>query len=119
MPNWPSIEAFVDGVISQTFGEPVVYQPGQAGAAQGSAFTVTAGRHPRVREAAAARARGVRRDGELRRDLGESFRLLESAGKGRLGDGVGCSVRGDDGAAAGCLRHAQPGTAAARQLTVP
>ena len=45
MPNWPSIEAFVDGVISQTFGEPVVYQPVQAGAAQGSAFTVTEGTH--------------------------------------------------------------------------
>ena len=49
MPNWPNIEAFVDGVISQTFGEPVVYQPVQAGAAQGSAFTVTAVRHLRVR----------------------------------------------------------------------
>jgi hypothetical protein len=54
MPNWPSIEAFVDGVISQTFGEPVVYQPVQAGAAQGSAFTVTAVRHLRVREESGA-----------------------------------------------------------------
>ena len=48
MPNWPNIEAFVDGVISQTFGEPVVYQPVQAGVAQGIAFTVTAVRHLRV-----------------------------------------------------------------------
>ena len=35
MGNWPTIEALVDGVMLQTFGEPVVYQPVQAGAAQG------------------------------------------------------------------------------------
>ena len=50
MPNWPSIEAFVDGVMLQTFGEPVVYQQVQAGVAQGNPFTVTAIRHLRVRE---------------------------------------------------------------------
>jgi hypothetical protein len=56
MPNWPSIEAFVDGVIAQTFGEPVVYQPVQAGAAHGSAFTVTAVRHLRPRDESGAMA---------------------------------------------------------------
>ena len=56
MPNWPSIEAFVDGVIAQTFGEPVVYQPVQAGAAHGSASTVTAVRHLRPRDESGAMA---------------------------------------------------------------
>ena len=54
MPNWPSIEAFVDGIVAQTFGEPVVYQPVQAGAAQGNPFTVTAVRHLRPRDEAGA-----------------------------------------------------------------
>ena len=54
MPNWPSIEAFVDGVMLQTFGEPVVYQPVQAGVAKGNPFTVTAIRHLRVREESGA-----------------------------------------------------------------
>ena len=56
MPNWPGIEAFVDGVMLQTFGEPVVYQPVQAGAALGNAFTVTAIRHLRPREESGAMA---------------------------------------------------------------
>ena len=54
MPNWPGIEAFVDGVMLQTFGEPVVYQPVRAGIAQGNPFTVTAIRHLRVREESGA-----------------------------------------------------------------
>ena len=56
MPNWPSIEAFVDAVMLQTFGEPVVYQPVQAGVAQGNPFTVTTIRHLRVREESGATA---------------------------------------------------------------
>jgi hypothetical protein len=56
MPNWPGIEAFVDGVMLQTFGEPVVYQPVQAGVAHGNPFTVTAIRHLRVREESGATA---------------------------------------------------------------
>ena len=56
MPNWPGIEAFVDGVMLQTFGEPVVYQPVQAGVAQGNPFTVTSIRHLRVREESGATA---------------------------------------------------------------
>ena len=54
MGNWPTIEALVDGVMLQTFGEPVVYQPLQAGAAQGEPFTVTAIRHLRPREESGA-----------------------------------------------------------------
>ena len=54
MGNWPNIEALVDGVMLQTFGEPVVYQPVQAGAAQGDPFTVTAIRHLRPREESGA-----------------------------------------------------------------
>ena len=56
MPNWPTIEGIVDGVMLKTFGEPVVYQPVQAGAAQGSPFTVTAIRHLRPREESGATA---------------------------------------------------------------
>ena len=103
MPNWPSIEAFVDGVMSQTFGEPVVYQPVQAGAAQGSPFTVTAVRHLRVREESGAMANFE----EISVNPSD---FCESAGKRRLGDRLGRAVRGDDGAPARCLRHAQPGT---------
>jgi hypothetical protein len=56
MPNWPSIDAFVDGVMLQTFGEPVLYQPVQTGVAHGNPFTVTAIRHLRVREESGATA---------------------------------------------------------------
>ena len=56
MPNWPAIEGIVDGVMLKTFGEPVVYQPVQAGGAQGNAFTVTAIRHLRPREESGATA---------------------------------------------------------------
>ena len=56
MPNWPTIEGIVDGVMLKTFGEPVVYQPVQAGAAQGNPFTVTAIRHLRPREESGATA---------------------------------------------------------------
>jgi len=56
MPNWPTIEGIVDGVMLKTFGEPVVYQPVQAGAAQCNPFTVTAIRHLRPREESGATA---------------------------------------------------------------
>lgn len=56
MPNWPTIEGIVDGVMLRTFGEPVVYQPVQAGAAQSYPFTVTAIRHLRPREESGATA---------------------------------------------------------------
>ena len=56
MPKWPAIEGIVDGVMLKTFGEPVVYQPVQAGAAQGNPFTVTAIRHLRPREESGATA---------------------------------------------------------------
>jgi hypothetical protein len=50
MPNWPGIEAFADGVMLQTFGEPVVYQPVEAGLPVGAPVTITIIRHARVRE---------------------------------------------------------------------
>ena len=43
-------------VMQQTFGEPVVYQPVQAGAAVGDPLTITAVRHARVREETGALA---------------------------------------------------------------
>ena len=54
MPNWPSIEAFVDGVVAQTFGEPVVYQPMQAGAPASAPVPLTAIRCTRERMEAGA-----------------------------------------------------------------
>jgi hypothetical protein len=42
--------------MQQTFGEPVVYQPVQAGAAVGDPLTITAVRHARVREESGALA---------------------------------------------------------------
>lgn len=56
MPDWSTIESLVDGVMLQTFGEPVVYQPVLAGAAQGDPFTVNAIRHVRPREESGANA---------------------------------------------------------------
>jgi len=56
MPDWSTIESLVDGVMLQTFGEPVVYQPVQAGAAQGDPLTVNAIRHLRPREESGATA---------------------------------------------------------------
>jgi hypothetical protein len=54
MPDWPTLESLVDGAMLQTFGEPVLYQPVQAGVAQGSPFAVTAIRHLRPREESGA-----------------------------------------------------------------
>ena len=56
MSDWPTIDAAVNAVMQETFGEPVVYQPVQAGAAEGDPFTVTAIRHARVREESGAMA---------------------------------------------------------------
>ena len=56
MPNWPTIEGIVDGVMLKTFGELVVYQPVRAAAAQGNPFTVTAIRHLRPRDESGATA---------------------------------------------------------------
>ena len=56
MSDWPAIDAAANAVMQQTFGEPVVYQPVQAGHAVGSPLTITAVRHARVREESGAMA---------------------------------------------------------------
>jgi hypothetical protein len=56
MCDWPSIAAAANAVMQQTFGEPVVYQPVQAGAAAGDPVTITAVRNARERDEAGARA---------------------------------------------------------------
>ena len=75
MSDWPAIDAAANVVMQETFGEPVVYQPVESGAAVGIAVDDHG-------DSPCSRARGVGRDSELRGDLGESVRLLESAGQG-------------------------------------
>ena len=48
MSNWSSIDVAVNAIMQQAFGEPVVYQPVQAGVAVGDPVTITAIRHARV-----------------------------------------------------------------------
>ena len=50
MSDWPVIDAAANAVMQETFGEPVVYQPVQSGAAVGLPLTITAIRHARERE---------------------------------------------------------------------
>lgn len=54
MSDWPTIDAAATTVMQQTFGEPVVYQPVQSGAAAGDPVTITALRHARLREESGA-----------------------------------------------------------------
>jgi len=56
MCDWHTIDAATNAVMQQTFGEPVVYQPVQGGAAVGDPVTITAIRHARVREESGALA---------------------------------------------------------------
>lgn len=56
MSDWPTIGAALNVIMQQTFGEPVVYQPVQAGVAQGDPVAVTAIRQLRVREESGAMA---------------------------------------------------------------
>ena len=56
MADWPTIDAAVNATMQQTFGESVLYQPAQAGAAVGDPVTITAIRHARVREESGAPA---------------------------------------------------------------
>ena len=56
MPDWPSIDAAVNVIMQQTFGEPVVYQPAQAGQAVGDPVPIAAIRHSRMNEEAGAMA---------------------------------------------------------------
>jgi hypothetical protein len=50
MSDWPSIDAAANAVMQQTFGEPVMYQPVQAGQPVGDPLSITAVRHARVRD---------------------------------------------------------------------
>src|SRR5579871_3453165 len=56
MPDWSTLDSAVNAIMQQAFGEPVVYQPIQAGAAGGDAVTITAIRHARVRDEAGSAA---------------------------------------------------------------
>jgi len=56
MSSWSAIDAAANVVMQQTFGEPVAYQPVQAGTAVGDPLTITAVRHARVREESGALA---------------------------------------------------------------
>ena len=56
MSDWSAIDAAANAVMQQTFGEPVVYQPVQAGAEVGAPLTITAVRHARMREESGAMA---------------------------------------------------------------
>jgi len=49
-PGWLTLDAAANAIMLQTFGEPVVYQPVQAGQAAGDPLTITAIRHVRVRD---------------------------------------------------------------------
>ena len=50
------MDAAANAVMQQTFGEPLVYQPVQAGQPVGNPLTITAVRHARVREESGAMA---------------------------------------------------------------
>ena len=56
MSDWPTIDAAANAVMQQTFGEPVVYQPVQAGAEVGAPLTIIAVRHARMPEESGAMA---------------------------------------------------------------
>ena len=56
MSDWPAIDSAANVVMQDTFGEPVVYQAVESGAAVGSSLTVTAVRHARVRDESGAMA---------------------------------------------------------------
>jgi hypothetical protein len=56
MSDWSTIDAAANAIMQQAFGEPVVYQPVEAGAAIGDPVTITIIRHARVREESGASA---------------------------------------------------------------
>jgi hypothetical protein len=56
MSDWSTIDAAANAIMQETFGEPVVYQSGQAAMAAGDPVTITAIRHARVREESGALA---------------------------------------------------------------
>ena len=56
MSDWATIDAAANVVMQDTFGEPIVYQPVESGAAVGSPLTITVVRHAREREESGATA---------------------------------------------------------------
>ena len=56
MSDWATIDAAANAIMQQAFGEPVVYQPVEAGAATGDPVAITIIRHARVREESGAAA---------------------------------------------------------------
>jgi hypothetical protein len=56
MSGWPIIDAAANAIMQQAFGEPVVYQPVEAGLATGDPVAITIIRHARVREESGALA---------------------------------------------------------------
>ena len=50
MSDWATIDAAANAIMQQAFGEPVVYQPVEAGAATGDPVAITIIRHASVRE---------------------------------------------------------------------
>jgi hypothetical protein len=54
MSDWSTIGVFVNAAMQDAFGEPVVYQPVQAGFATGDPLTITVIRHVRVRDESGA-----------------------------------------------------------------
>ena len=48
MSDWSTIDAAANAVMQATFGEPVMYQSVQAGAAVGGPLTITAVPHARL-----------------------------------------------------------------------
>jgi hypothetical protein len=56
MCDWATINAAVNIIMQETFGDSVIYQPVQAGQAAGDSMTVTAIRHSRMPEEAGAMA---------------------------------------------------------------
>jgi hypothetical protein len=54
MSGWATISANANRIMQNAFGEPVVYQPMQAGQAVGGPVTITAVRHIRERAEAGA-----------------------------------------------------------------
>jgi len=56
MADWPTTNAAMNAILLETFGEPVVYQSVQLGAASADPLTINAIRHAREREEAGALA---------------------------------------------------------------
>jgi hypothetical protein len=52
MTPWPNLDASLNAIVRDTFGEPVVYQPMRAGAPNGAPLTISVVRQARIRDEA-------------------------------------------------------------------